>query len=328
MSPAKKTTEPIPQTPLGGVKASKAMAKPGLAKAATAAYKTIEIQAPEKVDLLERMAPTLAAPEPKESPVPQEIPALKASAESTATEAVEDLDFLQDREALITECLPLVKFVAHRISSRLPSHVDVDDLIHSGIIGLMDAIKKFEPDRNVKFKTYAEQRVRGAILDGLRDLDWVPRSLRRKKKDIENAYHFLEQQFGRAATDEEVAAHLGCSLEELHKSLDELKGVTLGTFMDAGEDGEGENLISFVPDPDAEDPHITLQARELRGILKDAVTKLPTKERFVVQLYYFDELTMKEIGTLLNITESRVSQLHTKSMLRLRGKLKERQIDG
>ncbi|BDU73541.1 FliA/WhiG family RNA polymerase sigma factor [Mesoterricola silvestris] len=234
----------------------------------------------------------------------------------------------QDREKLITECLPLVKFVAHRISSRLPSHVEMDDLIHSGILGLMDAVRKFEPDRNVKFKTYAEQRIRGAILDGLRDLDWVPRSLRRKKKDIETAYHLLEQQHGRAATDEEVATHLGLSLEDLHHSLDELKGVTLGAFVEAGENGEGENLISFVPDPDGENPHILLQAREVRLLLKAAVDRLPTKERFVVQLYYFEELTMKEIGTLLNITESRVSQLHTKSMLRLRGKLKERRIDG
>ena len=242
-------------------------------------------------------------------------------------ELAEEPDF-HDRETLITECLPLVKFVAHRISSRLPAHVDVDDLIHSGILGLMDAVKKFEPGRNVKFKTYAEQRIRGAILDGLRDLDWVPRSLRRKKKDIENAYHLLEQQEGRAATDEEVAAHLCLTLEELHHSLDELKGVTLGAFVDAGENGEGENLITFVPDPDGDNAHLLLQSQEVRNILKFAVERLPTKERFVVQLYYFDELTMKEIGTLLNITESRVSQLHTKSMLRLRGKLKERRIDG
>lgn len=233
-----------------------------------------------------------------------------------------------DRDELITECLPLVKFIAHRISARLPAHVEVDDLIHSGILGLMDAVKKFEPDRNVKFKTYAEQRIRGAILDGLRDLDWVPRSLRRKKKDIETAYRELEQRRGRAATDEEVAAHLGMPLDELHRSLDDLKGVTLGTFMDAGENGEGENLISFVPDPDGENPHVLLQTREVRTILKTAVEKLPAKERIVVELYYYDELTMKEIGTVLNITESRVSQLHTKSMLRLRGKLKERRIEG
>lgn len=233
-----------------------------------------------------------------------------------------------DRDELITECLPLVKFIAHRISARLPAHVEVDDLIHSGILGLMDAVKKFEPDRNVKFKTYAEQRIRGAILDGLRDLDWVPRSLRRKKKDIEAAYHELEQRLRRAASDEEVAAHLGMPLDELQRALDDLKGVTLGTFMDAGENGEGENLISFVPDPGGENPHILLQAREVRNLLKGAVDKLPEKERVVVQLYYYDELTMKEIGTVLNITESRVSQLHTKSMLRLRGKLKECKIEG
>ena len=283
--------------------AKAAAPKPGMGSAAVAAY--------GKISKLPAASPLPPPPAP----------------EGSQSSLSEEPDF-RDREYLITECLPLVKFVALRISSRLPAHVELDDLIHSGILGLMDAVKKFEPDRNVKFKTYAEQRIRGAILDGLRDLDWVPRSLRRKKKDIENAYHRLEQQFGRAATDEEVADALGVSLEELNKSLDELKGVTLGTFMDAGEDGEGESLISFVPDPDAEDPQIMLQVHELQNILKDAVDMLPTKERFVVQLYYFDELTMKEIGTLLNITESRVSQLHTKSMLRLRGKLKERRIEG
>jgi len=284
--------------------APSASAAPGTALAAAAAYR--------------KMAKLPAESEPISLP---EKPAVSAA------ETTEELNYT-DREYLITECLPLVKFVAHRISSRLPSHVEVDDLIHSGILGLMDAVKKFEPDRNVKFKTYAEQRIRGAILDGLRDLDWVPRSLRRKKKDIENAYHLLEQQMGRAATDEEVAEHLGITLEDLNKSLDELKGVTLGAFVETGDDEGGENLISFVPDPDAEDPSVTLHSRELKALLREAVDKLPTKERFVVQLYYFDELTMKEIGTLLNITESRVSQLHTKSMLRLRGKLKERHIEG
>ncbi len=243
------------------------------------------------------------------------------------TEPPEPFD-RNNREQIIKDYVPLVKFVAHRIASRLPSHVELDDLINSGILGLMDAIEKFEPARNIKFKTYAELRVKGAILDGLRDLDWVPRSLRRKKKDIEGAYHLLEQQMGRAATDEEVALHLGIPLEELHRNLDDLKGVTLGTFVEVGEDGEGESLISFVPDPDAEDPSQTFQASEIKEILRDAMELLPKKEKFVVQLYYFDELTMKEIGTLLNITESRVSQLHTKAMLRLRGKLLEKHIEG
>ncbi|MBP1773713.1 MAG: polymerase, sigma 28 subunit, FliA/WhiG subfamily [Holophagaceae bacterium] len=266
---------------------------------------------------------------PAAPPVPaNQVPAAASqAAPAEAAEAPEPFD-RNNREQIIKDYVPLVKFVAHRVASRLPSHVELDDLINSGILGLMDAIEKFEPARNIKFKTYAELRIKGAILDGLRDLDWVPRSLRRKKKDIESAYHMLEQQMGRAATDEEVARHLGIPLEELHKNLDELKGVTLGTFVEVGEDGEGESLISFVPDPDAEDPHQTFQASEIKEILRDAMEVLPKKEKFVVQLYYFDELTMKEIGTLLNITESRVSQLHTKAMLRLRGKLLEKHIEG
>lgn len=254
-------------------------------------------------------------------------PAVLQASATESGEAPEPFD-RDNREQIIKDYVPLVKFVAHRISSRLPSHVELDDLIHSGILGLMDAIEKFEPARNIKFKTYAELRIKGAILDGLRDLDWVPRSLRRKKKDIETAYHSLEQAMGRAATDEEVALHLGIGLDELHKNLDELKGVTLGTFVEVGEDGEGESIISFVPDPDAEDPHHLFQEAELKDILRVAMEVLPKKEKFVVQLYYFDELTMKEIGTLLNITESRVSQLHTKAMLRLRGKLLEQRIEG
>ncbi len=265
------------------------------------------------------------APQPQmHTPV---APLVAAPAAAEAAEAPEPFD-RDNREQIIKDYVPLVKFVAHRIASRLPSHVELDDLINSGILGLMDAIEKFEPARNIKFKTYAELRIKGAILDGLRDLDWVPRSLRRKKKDIEGAYHMLEQQMGRAATDEEVAGHLGVPLEELHKNLDELKGVTLGTFVEVGEDGEGESLISFVPDPDAEDPHQIFQSSEIKDILRDAMEVLPKKEKFVVQLYYFDELTMKEIGTLLNITESRVSQVHTKAMLRLRGKLLEKHIEG
>ena len=260
------------------------------------------------------------------APVPT-VPSPPAP-ETESAEPPEPFD-RNNREQIIKDYVPLVKFVAHRIASRLPSHVELDDLINSGILGLMDAIEKFEPARNIKFKTYAELRVKGAILDGLRDLDWVPRSLRRKKKDIEGAYHSARTAV-RAARPrtKQVAVHLGIPLEELHKNLDDLKGVTLGTFVEVGEDGEGESLISFVPDPDAEDPSQTFQASEIKEILRDAMEVLPKKEKFVVQLYYFDELTMKEIGTLLNITESRVSQLHTKAMLRLRGKLLEKHIEG
>ncbi|GLH73846.1 RNA polymerase sigma factor [Geothrix limicola] len=289
------------------------------------------LRAVEKAPAALRPWAALAAAKAYGRGVPAPLATLAAPApsapEAESSEPPEPFD-RNNREQIIKDYVPLVKFVAHRIASRLPSHVELDDLINSGILGLMDAIEKFEPARNIKFKTYAELRIKGAILDGLRDLDWVPRSLRRKKKDIEGAYHMLEQQYGRAATDEEVAVHLGIPLEELHKNLDELKGVTLGTFVEVGEDGEGESLISFVPDPDAEDPHQIFQSSEIKEILRDAMDVLPKKEKFVVQLYYFDELTMKEIGTLLNITESRVSQLHTKAMLRLRGKLLEKHIEG
>ncbi len=299
---------PLSGEALRAVEAAPAALRPWAALAAAKAYG--------------KAAGMLQPPAPPPPPAP--APAAPAS---EATEPPEPFD-RDNREQIIKDYVPLVKFVAHRIAARLPSHVELDDLINSGILGLMDAIEKFEPARNIKFKTYAELRVKGAILDGLRELDWVPRSLRRKKKDIEGAYHSLEQAMGRAATDEEVALHLGMPLEELHKNLDDLKGVTLGTFVEVGDDGEGESLISFVPDPDAEDPSQTFQATEIRDILRDAMDMLPKKERFVVQLYYFDELTMKEIGTLLNITESRVSQLHTKAMLRLRGKLLEKHIEG
>jgi RNA polymerase sigma factor for flagellar operon FliA len=252
------------------------------------------------------------------------------------TEINEDI-LHSDRDALVMECLPLVKYIAYRIANRVPSHVDVEDLINSGIIGLINAAERFEPERNIKFKTYAEQRIRGEILDSLRDLDWVPRTLRRKKKEIEAAFHTIEQQLGRAATDEEIAAHLGISLDEFHKSLDDLKGVTLGTFAD-NETEDGEGVIATVQDPDAEDPLAKLHENEIRSILKKSIDELPEKERKVVQLYYYGhdmnmkeyyghDMNMKEIGLVLGITESRVSQLHTKAMLRLRGKLRNYQVD-
>jgi len=229
------------------------------------------------------------------------------------------------RDDMIAEGIPLVKYIAYRIASRVPQNVDVDDLINSGIMGLIEAAERFEPERNVKFKTYAEQRIRGAILDGLRREDWIPRSLRSKKKDIEGAYRSLEQRHGRAAEDEEVAAFLGISLDELYKSLDELKGITLGLFADT-ETQDGDGIVNYIPDPDAEDPSKKLHEREIREILKKSIKELPTKERKVVQFYYYDELTMKEIGEFLGITESRVSQLHTKAMIRMEGKLRSNNL--
>jgi RNA polymerase sigma factor for flagellar operon FliA len=254
-----------------------------------------------------------------------EIPQDQAVSNNADTEPEENHN--ARRDTLVMEYLQNVKFIAYKIASRVPPHVEVDDLINSGIIGLIDAAERFEPGRNIKFSTFADQRIRGEILDSLRDLDWVPRSLRQKKRQIESAFQAIEQETCRAATDEEVAEHLGMSLNELHKTLDELKGVSLGTFADR-ETTDGESIIDIIPDPDADDPHVLLQENEVRSILKDAIAMLPEKERQTVQLYYFDELNMKEIGTILNITESRVSQLHTKAMLRLRWRLRNQPVSG
>ena len=243
-----------------------------------------------------------------------------------ASKTAEKTNGSGDRQHVIEDYIPLVKYLAHRISMKLPNHVEIDDLVNSGIIGLIDAIEKFDPGRGIKFKTYAEFRIRGAIFDGLRSLDWVPRSVRKQKKMVEQSYAQLEQQLGRHATDEELCRDLGVGLEEFYKSLDNLKGVSLGKFVELNNNdsqgGEGESAIAFIPDRSTDDPYHKFQKHELTEILSEAIRRLPDKERYVVSLYYFDELTMKEIGTVLNITESRVSQLHTKSMIRLREALK------
>ena len=227
-----------------------------------------------------------------------------------------------EQDQLVQDHLRLVRLVARRMAARLPAHVELDDLVHFGVLGLMDAAKKYEPDRAIQFKTYAELRIKGAIVDGLRDLDWMPRSLRRRKRDLDQASHALEQKLGRSPTREELASHLGLGLEELQHALDELKGP--GTAMQemSGEDGE-EDLASLMPDLETESPLETLESKERQTLLRRAVEGLPRKERFVVQLYAFADLTMKEIGTLLNLTESRVSQLHAQAMLRLKDQLKD-----
>jgi RNA polymerase sigma factor for flagellar operon FliA len=233
----------------------------------------------------------------------------------------------RDRDVLLEEYVPLVKYLAHRISVKLPSHVELDDLIGSGIIGLIDAIEKFDADRGIGFKTYAEFRIRGAIFDSLRSLDWVPRSVRKQKRAIEQANRHLEQKLGRHATDEELCENLGMELPDFHKILANLKGATLGKFMETNTNelqtpGEGESAIAFVADDFSDDPYHVFQKQELTRLMADAIRRLPEKERHVVSLYYYDELTMKEIGAVLKVTESRVSQLHTKSMATLRDALK------
>src|SRR5213594_630670 len=226
-----------------------------------------------------------------------------------------------ERDALINETLPLIKHIAHRVAIRLPNNVEIRDLINAGVLGLMDAIEKFEPERNVKFKTYAEVRIRGAILDSLRDLDWAPRSLRKKSKDLEKIYAELTQKLGRAATDEEVSEAMGENIEDFHALVDQLHGLTLGSFENLSDSEDSDNYVNYYPDDGSNDPYVKFEANEATSLLAGAIEDLPEKERLVLSLYYYEEFTMKEIGALLGVNESRVSQLHTKATLRLRGKL-------
>lgn len=231
-----------------------------------------------------------------------------------------------EREELILEHMPQIKYIAQRIATKLPSHVELNDLVGAGVLGLLDAIEKFDPMRGVKFKTYAELRVKGAILDSLRNLDWAPRSLRKKSKDLERVHRDLEQRLGRPATEKEVCDEMQISLNEFYELVDQVKGLNLGSFQEIGpqdDDRNGEPLIKFIPDGSHVDPFFIYHKSEVRSILGSAIETLPKKERLIVSLYYFDELTMKEIGRVLGVNESRVSQLHTKAMLRLRNKLRK-----
>lgn len=229
------------------------------------------------------------------------------------------------RDELIVNYTPLIKYIANRLAARLPSHVSIDDLISCGIIGLIDAIDKFNPAKNVQFKTYAEFRIKGAMLDELRSLDWVPRSVRRKSTDLEHAYADLEKRLGRPARDEEIAHALGMSMEEFHGLLDETKSIS---FLDIellrqnAPDAEPSSLIESLCVNDS-DPFTSISLEQIRRLLARAITELPEKERLAVTLYYYEELTMKEIGLVMGYTESRISQMHSKAMLRLRTKIKK-----
>jgi len=231
----------------------------------------------------------------------------------------------EKRDELILTYTPLIKYIAIRLASRLPPQVSVDDLISCGIIGLIDAINKFDIAKNVQFKTYAEFRIKGAMLDELRALDWVPRSIRRKITDLEKAYSDLGKKLGHPATDEEVAKAMNLKLEDFHKLLDETKSVS---FMDI--EFLGKNATDTLSDSiagifsrDDKDPFSAISISQIRELAAQAIMDLPDKEKLTVSLYYYEELTMKEIGQILGYTESRISQLHSKAMLRLRSKLRK-----
>lgn len=233
-------------------------------------------------------------------------------------------DDFTKRDRLIVEYAPLVKYIANRIAMRLPPHIDVDDLINSGVLGLIDAIEKFDPSKEVKFKTYAEIRIKGAILDELRAMDWVPRSIRKVINKFMGAYHELEQQLGRPAKDEEMAELLGLEMEEFYKLLKQSAGVpliSLDVLVDY--DDKKRNILSCLGDPKSVNGFGIMGLSEVKDAIAQAIDDLPEKEKQVISLYYYDELTMKEIGKVLNLTESRVSQIHTKAVLRLRVRIKD-----
>jgi RNA polymerase sigma factor for flagellar operon FliA len=208
---------------------------------------------------------------------------------------------------------------------RLPAHVALDDLISAGVLGLIDAVDKFDPGKKVKFKTYAEFRIRGAILDELRSMDWVPRSVRRKSTQLENVYNRLQNRLGRPATDEEVAEELGVGLDEFFQLLDQVKGINLLSLDDQESplnNLDTDQVMEALGRSEREDPLALLGLAELQSQVAAAISGLPEKEKLVVSLYYYDELTMREIGEVLGYTESRISQMHTKAILRLRARLR------
>ncbi|WP_370220260.1 RNA polymerase sigma factor WhiG [Kitasatospora sp. GAS1066B] len=229
------------------------------------------------------------------------------------------------REQLILHYSPLVKYVAGRVGVGLPANVEQADFVSSGIFGLIDAIEKFDLDRAIKFETYAISRIRGAIIDELRALDWIPRSVRQKAKAVERTYATLEARLRRTPHEPEVAAEMGIAIEDLHAIFSQLSlanVVALDELLHpAGEGGERLSLMDTLVDTGADDPVEIAEDRELRKLLARAINTLPQREKTVVTLYYYEGLTLAEIGQVLGVTESRVSQIHTKSVLQLRAKL-------
>ncbi len=220
---------------------------------------------------------------------------------------------------------PLVKYVAGRMSSGLPAHVEEADLISYGLGGLISAIERFDLSREIKFETYAITRIRGAIIDELRTLDWVPRSVRARAREIERVNMKLEAKLQRAPTDDEMSVELGVSLEDFHDALLAISNSTIVALDElwnvSDSSGDQVSLLDTLPDRDAPDPQALVDQGELRDRIADAIAALPEREKLVIALYYYENLTLREIGEVLGVTESRVSQLHTKAVLRLRSKL-------
>jgi RNA polymerase sigma factor for flagellar operon FliA len=228
------------------------------------------------------------------------------------------------REDFIKQYAPLVKYVAGKVAVGMPHNVEFDDLVGYGVFGLLDAIDKFDPGKNVKFKTYAVTRIRGAIFDELRSIDWVPRSVRQKTREVEDAIGSLEAQLGRTATDQEIAKSLNMNEDEFLKTMMKISGTSILSLNDVWFSRDENDKVSIgdsIESPSSLNPDVIVEKNEIRRVIVDSISELPDKEKKILVLYYYEDLTLKEIGQVLQVTESRVSQLHTKAILRLRAKL-------
>jgi len=259
---------------------------------------------------------------------------LKATSEHYKTRVVSEngavygypTDETAERDALILKYAPLIKYIAHRLAMRLPAHISVEDLISAGAIGLMDAVNKFDPGKRVQFSTYAEYRIKGAMLDELRALDWVPRSVRQKMSRLDKAYTRLQKEKGRPVEEEEVAEELGLTLEGFYELLNDTNGVAFLDIDHVPRKLTGlneEDLLQLLMDDESRDPAVQLSFMELKTTLAQAIDKLTQKEKTIIALYYYDELTLKEIGQVMGFTESRICQIHSKVVLKLRAQLKK-----
>ena len=228
----------------------------------------------------------------------------------------------QERERLLMQQLPQVRYIARRIHDHLPRHVLLDDLVHAGVLGLIDALQKFDAEKHVQFGSYAKFRIRGAILDSLREMDWSPRDLRRKGRRLEEAYNKLRSEIGRNPNEPELAAELGMGLRDLQVLLGEIDGLEVGSLrILSPRDGKEEDLCEYLPNEADETPLMLCLRSEMKQILASAIEELPQKEQQVLVLYYYQELTMKQVGAVLGVGESRVSQIHSVAVVRLRARL-------
>jgi RNA polymerase sigma factor for flagellar operon FliA len=229
----------------------------------------------------------------------------------------------EQKDKLILEYAPLIKFIAQKIAVRLPSNIELDDLISSGVIGLMDAIEKYDPSRDNKFKTYAEFRVRGAILDELRAQDWVPRSVRDKAKLLDRTMIELEAELNRTASDEEIATKLNMSMEEFYDLVNQVRPVSVLSIDEAAtfSNVDKKSILNLLEATKLNNPFTQLNMKSVKDVVTKAIEELPERQRLVLSLYYYEDLNLKEIGKVLRVTESRVSQLHAQAISRLRAKL-------